>query len=489
MPGNRKYYLGLLLALACCHYVVAQVPGSENKLLTNQPSDSTATNTSSTPGSGNTPFTVRNIIIQGNKRTRPDIILREIPFKSGEAYLLPELVKRFEDARRQLMNTALFHRVVVALKGFDGYSTDVLVEVKERWYIFPVPYFKPVDRNLNQWIVEQNASLSRVNYGAKLLYNNATGRNDKLRAWVMNGYTKQLSFSYDRLYIDKRMKLGMSVGFAIGKNKEINYNTINDKQVFLKDEKYVRSFRVFSAELTYRPAIKTRHRFGMAFTSEEISDSVVKLNSSYFKSSRNRVSFPEVYYIMTYYDLDYIPYPTKGYAAEISAGKKGFNDITNLWQFSAKGSGAWHTGKKSFFTAGVYGSIKLPFHQPYVNRRLLGYNDAFLQGYEYYVIDGVAAWYLKTTLSRKLFTLNAKLPPIKKRERQRIPFTFYGKIYGNAGYVYNPDQGDNFLSNRMLYSTGFGIDIFTLYDFTLKLEWSFNQLGENGLFLHKKSVF
>lgn len=78
------------------------------------------------------------------------------------------------------------------------------------------------------------ASLKRVEYGAKLYYYNATGRNDKLKFLFINGYTKQLSFSYDRLYIDKKLKWGMKTGFAAGKNREINYNTINDKQVFIK---------------------------------------------------------------------------------------------------------------------------------------------------------------------------------------------------------------------------------------------------------------
>jgi hypothetical protein len=41
----------------------------------------------------------------------------------------------------------------------------------------------------------------------------------------------------------------------------------------------------------------------------------------------------------------------------------------------------------------------------------------------------------------------------------------------------------------MLYSGGVGIDIVTFYDIILKFEWSFNQLGENGLYLHRKSVF
>jgi outer membrane protein assembly factor BamA len=487
MPVNRKYYLWLFLAVTCCHYASAQMPVSEDKPLIN--SEDSASSVTSPFVPGDAKFTVRNIIIEGNKRTRDEIILREIPFKSGEPYLLQELVKKFEDARRQLMNTALFHTVIVALKSFEGYNIDVLVQVRERWYLFPVPYFKTVDRNLNQWIVEQKASLSRLNYGVKLLYNNATGRNDKLRAWVINGYTKQLSFSYDRLYIDKAMKWGLNTAFAIGKNKEVNYNTINNKQVFLKDEKYVRNFLNMTAELTYRRAIKTRHRFGIAYIREEVSDTVVKLNSAYFRSSRDRIAFPEVYYTMTYYDLDYIPYPTKGYAAEVSIGKKGFNSIVNLWQLSAKGTAIWQTGKKSFFTSIAYGVVKLPFRQPYFNQRVLGYNDVFLQGYEYYVIDGAAAGYLKAVFTRKVLGFNIKLPPSKKRESLRIPFNFYGKIYGNAGYVHNPEPGDNSLSNKMLYSCGLGIDIITIYDFTLKLEWSFNQLGQNGLFLHRKTIF
>lgn len=70
-----------------------------------------------------------------------------------------------------------------------------------------------------------------------------------------------------------------------------------------------------------------------------------------------------------------------------------------------------------------------------------------------------------------------------------IPFAVYGKVFGNSGYVYQPDPGENTLSNTMLWSGGIGIDIVTLYDVTIKLEWSFNSLGQNGLFLHRKTIF
>ena len=489
MLKQRKYCLCLIVAVGYWHSVSAQKPGAVDLPGTTlQPGNEKPVITGSTVPA-NSLFAVRNIIINGNKKTKASIILREIPFKPGEEYPLQELVKKFEDARRQLMNTTLFHEVVVALKSFEGYNVDILISVKERWYIFPVPYFKPVDRNLNQWIVEQNASLTRVNYGAKLLYYNTTGRNDKLKVFLINGYTKQFSFSYDRLYIDTKLKWGLNIGFAMGKNREVNFNTVNDKQVFLKDNNYIRNFVTANAELTYRRAIKTRHRFGIGYTREDVKDTIVTLNPDYFKSGRKSIRFPELYYSMTYYDMDYIPYPTKGYAASVSIGKKGFNNIINLWQVSAKGSGNWHLLPKTFLSIGVYGSVKLPFTQPYFNLRLLGYSDVFLQGYEYYVIDGVAGGYLKTTVTRELLNFKIRIPPKKGKEPQHIPIRIFGKIFGNTGYVYNPQPGENFLSNTMLYSGGLGIDILTAYDFTLKVEWTFNQLGQNGLFLHRKTIF
>lgn len=489
MLKEIKYCLWLIVAIICCQNLSAQNSNAEETLSATLPGNEIPV-INEQSASDNSLFTVGNIEITGNKKTRAFIILREIPFKTGEEYPLQVLVKKFEDARRQLMNTTLFHEVVVALKKFDGYKVDILVDVKERWYIFPVPYLRPVDRNLNQWIVEQKARLDRVNYGAKVLHNNVTGRNDKLRLYLVGGYTKQISVSYGRPYIDKNLKWGINFGFAVGKNREMNYNTINDKQVFLKDnDHYIRSFLNTSIEATYRKNIKTSHGFGIRYMMEKVSDTIVTLNPSYFKDGRNRVQFPQIYYNMTYYDLDYIPYPTKGYAAQVSASKTGMNNIVNVWQVSAKGSGTWHTGPKTFFNLTAFGSIKVPFKQPYFTLRFLGYGDVFLQGYEYYVIDGVAGGYIKTTLSREMLHFYIKVPGKKGKGIQRIPFRIFGKVFGNSGYVYNPQPGENFLSNTMLYSGGIGIDILTFYDFTLKFEWTFNQLGQNGLFLHRKSVF
>lgn len=481
MSCKKKYSFWLLAAVTCAQCIMAQTstpPAPADSVSISEPNRDTL-------------YRIRHIIITGNRKTKEKIILREIPIQEGDHYSVAILAEKFETARRQLMNTALFNSVIVAAKNFDGNDVDVSVILRERWYLFPFPYFRPVDRNLNQWLVEQKASLRRVNYGGKLLYNNVTGINDKLRFYAFGGYTKQLSLSYDRLYIDKNLRWGMKFFIAAGKNREMNYNTINDKQVFVKDTGgYVHTFFSTQAELTYRRAIKTRHSFGIGYTIDEVKDTIVELNPTYFDNGRKSVRYPEVYYTMTYYDQDYIPYPTRGYAAQVSFSKKGLNSPINLWQLSVRGLGSWHLFKKTFLSADVFGSIKVPFKQPYFTQRFLGYQDVFLQGYEYYVIDGVAGGYVKGAITHELLNFKIRIPPMKRgKEVQYIPFRIYGKVFGNAGYVHNPEPGLNDLSNRMLYSGGFGIDILTFYDVTFKLEWTFNQLGQNGIFLHRKTFF
>jgi outer membrane protein assembly factor BamA len=436
-------------------------------------------------------FGINHIYITGNSKTKPSVILREIPFRPGEAYPSQTFYQRLEDGRKQLMNTSLFHSVsITPRESFESGCYDIIIEVKERWYIFPVPYFKPADRNLNQWLFENHADLRRINYGAKLVYNNVTGRNDKLRATIINGYTQQLGLTYNQAYFDRKMHWGMSTGLLYGRAREMNYNTVGDKQVFLKEPEFVRSFLNANLAVSYRRAIRTRHNFGINFTWEKVADTIVALNPSYFKTGRKSIGYPTFYYTLDYFNLDYIPYPTDGFALRVSLSKSGVDPSINLWQLHAKGSAYWPLGSKSFINLNLYGGIKLPFHQPYFLQRFLGYGDVFLQGYEYYVIDGTAGGYTKLTLARELFKGNINYGRKKKKMLpDSIPFRIYGKIYGNAGYVYNPQPGNSDLSNRFLFSGGIGLDIITIYDLCVRLEWSFNQLGQNGLFLHPKTLF
>lgn len=432
---------------------------------------------------------IRKILIEGNKTTRRVIMLRELPFKEGDTIQARDLPEIFKIGQKQLMNLQLFHNASLDIVSVEANTVDLKITVKERWYLFPLPYFKPVDRNLNQWLFEKGASVSRLDYGVKVLWGNVTRNNDKLNFYFVTGYTKQLLISYRRPFIDKGMRWGAKIDLALGKNREINYNTIDDKQAFLKNGDYLKNFFRSNLEITYRKELYTKHAFGLGYQTLNVKDTVLKLNPNYLFNGETSIGYPTIYYTLSYQNLDYIPYPTKGYTGEVHISKQGFNKDMNLWQLRAKGMGSWHLWRNSFYNIGVLGAIKLPFHQPFYNKQLLGYGDMFLRGYEYYVVDGVAGGLINASLVQRLTNFSFHIPRTKWLTPRLIPLKIYGKIFGNMGYVYDPDPSPNRLPRKLLFGGGIGLDIFTMYDFTLNVEFSFNQLGQNGLYLHKKDMF
>lgn len=431
-------------------------------------------------------YTVKEILIEGNKRTRPHIIMRELNFSQNEQYPLTELVQRFKQAKVQLMNSGLFLDVVVSLKSLSGHDASVLISVIERWYLVPMPFVKVVDKSFQDWVKNQDMDLGRVNYGVKLAHKNLTGRNDRLYVDFTNGYTKEVGLKYENLPLDKELKWFMGVNFSYGKNKEINYTTQHNQSLSMKiDDEFVHKFITTSAELSYRPAIKTKHTVGIGYTYDEVSDSIAKVNTMY-SFEKNNIRYPEIFYRMQYYDVDFIPYPTKGYAADISIAKKGLSKPIDVWQLTARTSASWPINDKSFFNLRLTGQLKLPFEQPYMMQKFVGSGGMYLQGYEDFVIDGVAGGFTKATYTRQLFSTAVRIRSDKFKILNFIPIKAYGKIYGNAGYIYNDYVGTNKLNNTMLYSGGIGLDIILFYDFIFRLEWSMNHLGQNGLYLHDR---
>jgi len=131
--------------------------------------------------------------------------------------------------------------------------------------------------------------------------------------------------------------------------------------------------------------------------------------------------------------------------------------------------------------------LKGPLSQPFYNQTLIGYGDMYIRGLDRYVIDGTAGSIVRNTLFREL--LNFNIPIRNSVSHDHVPFRVYATAFSDYGYAYNRDFRDNSLVNRMLYTGGIGIDIVTFYDLSFKFDYSFNQLGQNGLFLHIRNDF
>lgn len=489
-----------LLVFACLYCCLSQAQDAVDEPVT--AAVSTLNQLPFSDSTKNNLFVISDIVITGDKKTKPYIINREIPFKTGDSITLVELVGKFAIARRQLMNTRLFNDVVVSLKNFRGYLVEVQVEVKERWYVFPIPYFKLIDRNLSEW-AKQGYALQRVNYGAKFSYYNFTGRNDKLKAWFITGYTRQIQLSYEQPNADKSLKHGYGVNVSYATAKEINHFTENNEQQFIPLDRPLNFLDTISAGLfkgqvlneqfnlslsyTYRPAIKTRHAVRLSYNTNRIDEAVAVVNPKYFNNGKLRVAYPELSYTIDYNNIDYIAYPLVGFIGEGSITRKGINPDMNLWQLNARGTRGWKVANKTYFGMQANGVLKLPFDQPFYNQRMFGYGDLYLRGLEKYVIDGVAGLMIRNTIRNEVAKFS--IPFAWSKSHDKIPFRVFLKAYTDFGYSHSKNFLHNSLVNRMLYTAGAGIDILTYYDLVFRFEYSFNQLGQKGLFLHFKNDF
>ncbi|MEP7163477.1 MAG: POTRA domain-containing protein [Ferruginibacter sp.] len=436
---------------------------------------------------------VTAIHISGNKKTKNYIILREMPFKEGDSLIISRLLDTLKQARYQVYNINLFSEVEVTPLIISAHELEVHVKVREKWYVYPTPQFQLIDRNFNDWLKTYNADFNRVVYGVKFAHYNFSGRGDQLRIYLLNGYSRNISFSYNAPYSNSKLTEGFRISGGYSQNREISYKTnYYNKLLNFKKTGFVRNNLFASASYQLRKGFFKRHVVSLSYTYINLNDSIIDplYNPHYFNSSRSSLGITDLSYSFIYSNTDNVNYPLKGSVYGFSVLKRGFGFQGGVNMLSLSGVyNRYFTHKKHWYsTAQFYTKVILPFTQPYINQRSIGYADFYLRGLEYYVIDGVAAAVAKYTLKKKLFSFHINVP-FHIKAVPRIPFVFYAKTYADAGYSYIKKEFDTRLNNKFLYTGGFGIDILSLYDANIYLEYSFNQLGENGIFLHAKVGF
>lgn len=436
---------------------------------------------------------IKNLVVTGTRKTKDYIVYREIHFKKGDSLLIADLQKEMEQARFQVYNTTLFNEVNFELVAIDAANVIIHVRLLERWYFYPVPQFQLIDRNFNDWYKTHKASFDRVNYGLKLVHYNLSGRRDQLRIYLINGYTRNISFSYNNPYSSSSLNEGIIVGAGYSQSREIPYLTDSaNKTHFYKKDDFTRNTFYATMGYSIRRGLFTKHIFSVGYAHYNVDDSIinVKYNPNYFKDPVHSKNVIDLNYVLQYANVNNGTYPLTGKTAFLSIHKRGlgFTGGINALTLEAGFNKYFDMGRNWYSSFQLNGKIRLPFEQAFINQRGLGYGENYLRGLEYYVIDGVVTGLIKTTLKKKIVSFNVPFPFFPKL-LTKIPFTLFAKTYADLGYAYNKKTYYSKLNNRLLYSGGFGIDILTLYDVNLRFEYSFNQLRENGLFLHNESGF
>jgi hypothetical protein len=423
------------------------------------------------------------IEITGNKKTKDYIVKRELPYKVGDLLSKDNLDSLNIVSQQQLFNTALFLETNVSSEILDSASAKIKIQLKERWYFFPIPYFRWVDRNFNQWWNESNRSLERVNYGINFRQANATGNNDKLTIGYITGYMHQAVLRYQLPFIDKQLKYGMGLGWAQFNQKELNYATVGNKQVFLRTEDLIRKGYRGNVNLTYRPNLFERHAFQVGIGNESISDSAFAIAPNFLPNHKKSFSYIDLNWSYSKVRFDYNAYPTKGASTEIALAQR-FSKESNLSAIQFRQIVAHRIAPNRFIFAESLTIGRTMQKSNYSDRKLMGYGLMQMNGLEYYVVDGHAATLFKAAIHQKIGSYTV-INPLTKKFLPAVKYTFWIKAFSQLGYVYSPEKNKaNPLANSLLRTAGIGIDLISIYDFVLNMEYSINQLGDKGLYLH-----
>ncbi|MCD6064805.1 MAG: BamA/TamA family outer membrane protein [Flavipsychrobacter sp.] len=468
-----KYFL-LLFVLLAAFTASAQ----ENQFV----SIPDSVETSKGPG-----YRLRSIFITGNKQTRDKFIRREMSVEEGDLIPADTLKTVLDLNQKRIFNLSLFTEVTVQVLKVDDSTIDWHINVIEQWYIIPEIAFQLADRNFNVWWKEQDRDVRRANIGLTLKHRNFRGNLEQLSGTAQIGYTQKFGLEYFKPYVDKKQHHGLGASFFFSKNEEMFFNTDSNKLQFVRTPRnfVIRRFEA-AAVYVYRPGYASKHLVELRYRDYKVADTVVTLNPDYYAGASTEMKLLELYYRFDLNRVDNWNYPLKGFKLVGNfISRVGFRGI-NFQNLAYLEAGKFYNLGNKWYSANVIRArVMAPQKQPYAFRTALGIEPDYVRGYEYYVVDGAQFGLLRNTLKYEL--LNATIRNIPFKYLPVLPIRLYPKIFTDFGYVINKFPGNSFLNNRLLYSAGIGLDIVSAYDFKLRLEYTWNHLGEKGLFLHLNS--
>jgi outer membrane protein assembly factor BamA len=319
---------------------------------------------------------VKDIVIKGNHKTKPGIILRELGFEKGDQLVMEQIPFLLLKAKQQLLNTSLFLSASVQHTLLDSQHLYIEVTVKERWYFFPAPLVSLADKNFNLWWSDQNRDLSRVNAGVALEYKNMTGNNDRLAFGVQFGYSQILGMSYHRPNIGKLRQHGLGGRISYVRNREVNYGSMYDRRSFVRKEEFIRTYLEARVYYTFRRKVNIQHYFSLALFHENIADTVAQVNPEYLGSGLRSVTYPEFTYRFQYQKLNSIQYPLYGqmFQAELSRSL-GINHHINITQLRLEAGYFRKIFPRTYISVFAMTRFYLPIKQPFIRSRGLGYSS------------------------------------------------------------------------------------------------------------------
>lgn len=442
------------------------------------------------------------IELEGARRTRPAVVLRELPFRRGERLPLAGLGQALERARSNLYNLGLFTQVeLIPLLGAGELRLRIVLH--ERWYLFGSLYLDSEERNSFDFVgALRQRDLSRWVYGGYLSWRNFSGRNERLVLRAQGGFSQRLWLRYDLPSLFARRWIDLRLRFSAAREQSLLLGAAGGLPQWdgLISQPLQRTWQAKAGLMKHYSPYRSLYVEG-GFLYFRLSDSLPALLSraglaAYLPGEGSEAAYPSLVFHLADDRRDWRAFPLSGVKwhlfgrvagpplrgsvafAKLSAALSAYQPLGRRWNLAGS-LYALHTAGRQipFFEKTALGISRSEF---------LGQQDE-LRGYEPYLLAAsdlaMAKAELKFALLRRQVLALEGLPLRAFRQASAgaylCLFTEHAWLRDRSAVAPDPR-----FDRQWLGSAGAGLSLLGPYDLLLRLEYSRNRHGRGGIYVH-----
>ena len=411
---------------------------------------------------------ISDVVIEGNKTTDDDVILREMQLVKGKSFSS----EQYKADKEKIYNLGLFNKVDINPVLKNTNEVVMKVKVQEKWYIYPMPSAGLVDGELRKlWV------------GMNLNWQNFRGRNERVSLNFGVGSNSFVKASYTVPWIGEDMHLftRISGGYSIDQNRSLIALGIVNGQSFNYYRLNNFTYQNYSLNITT----------GKYFTKNfnvytDIGYSIMKVSAD----STGRTQSPDGtdnYLILglgfNYDSRNSREYTTKGIL--LSANYKHYGLLREVDNF-----GRYNINFNSFVPVSIkpdyditiaskfFTSIADGSYIPTYNHMIMGYSGDYVRGWYRFSFEGDNEFTVNNEIRIPIIQpdylkLN-NLPVINKiKYLNNLSYRYglYLKLFYDIGAIWN--QFNDYRNIRVLNGTGIGFDALFPFGISGRAEYAF----------------
>lgn len=408
-------------------------------------------------------FTVHDVVIVGNEKTKPYVLSREMTLKEGDA-ITAEAV---EYDKKRIYSLGLFTRVEIGYIPLQPPAARLVILVSERWYLYPFPLIGIKDRD---W--------SKLYFGGGVTHQNFRGRNEKLYVALTVGYDPTVIFLYRNPLIDAENNYFLNAGFRWNVIRNRSLLAIGTGQNF--DERHL------SLSLDIGKRIDLAHILWLSSGYEivEVTDHAPGRTFS----SDGTDAFPFFGVGYTYDTRDLAEYTMYGSFVRATITKYGVPSGTVDFVRYALDFRRFVPLTSQISLAGrFFGDLSAAGQIPTYNRTYLGYNERvrghFSEIYEGEQQLGVSGELRFMVMEPRYVTVGFIPVP----EFAVWKFGVAAALFGDAAMVWF--RNSPFVLQQFVKGYGVGLHIILPYGFVLRTEYALNEIRQGEFILDFSAAF